>query len=77
MDVIYVVLPIALLIAIGAVAAYVWATRSGQFDDLETPGWRALMDDDDASIGPAATDGQNAASASNHITEHRPDTEII
>lgn len=46
MSVIYLVLPIALLLLAGAVAAYAWAARRGQFDDLETPAMRALHDDD-------------------------------
>ncbi len=46
MSVIYVVLPIALVLLAGAIAAYAWAARRGQFDDLQTPAMRALHDDD-------------------------------
>lgn len=46
MSVIYVILPLALLIAAAAVCAYLWAARTGQFDDLETPAYRVLDDDD-------------------------------
>ena len=52
MSVIYIVLPLALLIAVAAVIAYIWAVRSGQFDDLDTPGIRMLHDDEPAE-GPA------------------------
>lgn len=45
MSVLYVVLPIALLLLAGAIAAYAWAARRGQFDDLKTPAIRALHDD--------------------------------
>ncbi len=45
MDILFVILPLALLIAAIAVAAFVWAARSGQFDDLDTPGRRMLLDD--------------------------------
>jgi cbb3-type cytochrome oxidase maturation protein len=45
-SVIYVVLPIALVLLAGAIAAYAWAARRGQFDDLKTPAMRALHDDD-------------------------------
>jgi cbb3-type cytochrome oxidase maturation protein len=44
-SVIYVVLPLAILIAAIAVAGFLWATRRGQFDDLQTPAIRALHDD--------------------------------
>jgi len=47
MTVILIVLPLGLLLAAGAVAAFIWATRSGQFDDLETPAMRAVHDDED------------------------------
>ena len=46
MSVLYIVLPLALLVATGAVVAFVWAARAGQFDDLETPARRILFDDD-------------------------------
>jgi cbb3-type cytochrome oxidase maturation protein len=46
MSVLYLVLPLALVIVGVAVAAYLWAARAGQFDDLETPSVRVLGDDD-------------------------------
>ena len=45
MSVLYIVLPLALLVVGIAVAAFVWATRRGQFDDLDTPAVRMLHDD--------------------------------
>lgn len=42
----HVVLPLALLIASGAVAAFAWAVRSGQLDDVDSPPRRILVDDD-------------------------------
>ena len=49
MSVIFVVFPIALLIAAGAVVAFIWAVREGQMDDLETPAMRMLHDDEEAA----------------------------
>ena len=46
MELILVILPFALLFAGAALALFVWAARSGQFDDLETPAVRILFDDD-------------------------------
>ncbi len=46
MSVIYLVLPLAVLFALGAVLVFVWAVRSGQFDDVESPRYRAIFDDD-------------------------------
>jgi cbb3-type cytochrome oxidase maturation protein len=45
MSVIFIVLPLALLIVAGALWAFVWSARSGQLDDLETPGVRVLHDE--------------------------------
>jgi cbb3-type cytochrome oxidase maturation protein len=44
MSIIFVILPITLLLSLSAVAAFWWATRGGQFDDLKTPAVRALHD---------------------------------
>ena len=46
MTVLYVILPLALLSAASAVAAFAWTVRSGQLDDFETPPRRILFDDD-------------------------------
>lgn len=45
MSVLFIVLPLALVIVAAAAAAFVWASRRGQFDDLDTPAMRALHDD--------------------------------
>ena len=47
MSVVYIALPIALLLALAGVIAFIWAVRSGQLDDLETPSLRILGDDDE------------------------------
>jgi cbb3-type cytochrome oxidase maturation protein len=46
MGVMFILLPVALLFAAGALCAFIWAVRSGQLDDLVTPGLRILHDDD-------------------------------
>ncbi len=33
-----------------AIAAFIFSVKSGQYDDLEGPGHRILMDDDDPLI---------------------------
>jgi cbb3-type cytochrome oxidase maturation protein len=45
MSVIFIVLPLALLVVLVAVIAFLWAARHGQFDDLTTPAMRALHED--------------------------------
>ena len=57
MTVMFVLLPVALLFAAGALAVFLWAVRSGQLDDLDTPPLRILVDDDETEPGPTRTDG--------------------
>ena len=45
MSVLFILIPLALAIVGVAVAAYVWAARTGQLDDLETPAIRPLIDE--------------------------------
>ncbi len=46
MSVFYVLVPLALLLAGAGVLAFRWAVRDGQFDDVETPALRMLLDDE-------------------------------
>ncbi len=48
MNIIYILIPLGLILLLLAVAAFFWAVRSGQFDDLESPAWRVVLDDDRA-----------------------------
>lgn len=45
MDVLFLLIPVALVIVAGALAGFWWATRDGQFDDLDTPAVRILLDE--------------------------------
>jgi cbb3-type cytochrome oxidase maturation protein len=47
MEIIYLLIPISLLLIGLIIMAFLWAIRSGQFDDLEGPAHKILMDDDD------------------------------
>lgn len=47
MNIIFVLIPLGLVLLAAAVLAFFWAVRDGQFDDLESPAWRILMDDDE------------------------------
>lgn len=43
----YFLVPLAAIIALIIVGILFWATKSGQFDDLEGPAHRILLDDDE------------------------------
>ena len=46
MNILFLLIPLALLLLGLAVWAFFWAVGSGQFDDLDTPAMRVVMDDD-------------------------------
>ena len=45
MSALFVLIAISLLVALGFLAAFLWATRSGQYDDDYTPAVRMLFDE--------------------------------
>ena len=56
MEIIYLLVPLAVVLLVVVIAALFWAVRSGQFDDLEGPAYSILMDDDeDDPSGPDPT----------------------
>ncbi|MBQ1837041.1 MAG: cbb3-type cytochrome oxidase assembly protein CcoS [Neisseriaceae bacterium] len=49
MESIYILIPISIVLVLLIGVALWWSSKSGQFDDLEGPGHRILMDDDDTT----------------------------
>ncbi len=47
MDSIYGLVPAMILLALVSVGIFLWASRNGQYDDMEGPAHRILNDDDD------------------------------
>ncbi len=50
MDILYLLIPIAIILVAVALWAFFWSVNSGQFDDLESPAHKILFDDDDDLI---------------------------
>jgi cbb3-type cytochrome oxidase maturation protein len=46
MKIMFFLIILSLIVAVGFLLAFVWATRSGQFDDDYTPSVRMLFDDE-------------------------------
>lgn len=63
MNVIYGLIPAMVLLALAAVAVFFWASRTGQYDDMEGPAHRILNDDDDPLL-PKSMQGQDEKSVS-------------
>ncbi len=45
MNIVFFLLPFALLLGLGFAVAFVYAARRGQFEDLDTPAYRILLDE--------------------------------
>lgn len=46
MNILYLLIPISLVMIGLIIGVFLWAIKSGQFDDLEGPGHEILMDND-------------------------------
>jgi cbb3-type cytochrome oxidase maturation protein len=55
----YIALPVALLLAMVAVVAFVVQVRNGQFDDLETPPRRMLFDEAERTVTNDQDENEN------------------
>lgn len=47
MNIVFVLLPLSLLLAVVGLIGFLWANRNGQFDDTDAPALRAIIEDDD------------------------------
>ena len=59
MEILYLLIPLSLILVGIIVWIFLWAVRSGQFDDMEGPAHQILMDDDSpaSARGEHTTDG--------------------
>lgn len=46
MEILYLLIPLSVVLIFLIVGIFLWAVKSGQFDDMEGPAHRILMDDD-------------------------------
>ncbi len=58
MESIYLLVPISVILVFVIAVIFWWSVRSGQFDDLEGPGFRVLMDDDERPPLPVDATGK-------------------
>jgi cbb3-type cytochrome oxidase maturation protein len=67
MSVIYFLIGIGIVVAGGFLIAFIWAVRSGQYDDDYTPSVRMLFDNykPDSDIDPATAEKQDADKTNN------------
>ena len=51
METLYLLIPLSVVLVFLIAVAFWWSVRSGQFDDMEGPAYRILMDRDTPSEG--------------------------
>ncbi|WP_434778675.1 cbb3-type cytochrome oxidase assembly protein CcoS [Neisseria sp. Ec49-e6-T10] len=64
MESLYILIPLSIILAFFIGFAFWWSTRNGQFDDLEGPAYRILMDDDQT------TNEENIHTETNKNSKH-------
>jgi cbb3-type cytochrome oxidase maturation protein len=47
MNIIHLMVPMALMLGGGFLVSFIWMARHGQYDDLETPAHRILLEDEE------------------------------
>ena len=57
MEIMYLLVPISVVLVFLIGIAFWWSLRSGQYDDMEGPGYRVLMDDDKSRSEARQSDG--------------------
>ncbi|RHX80034.1 cbb3-type cytochrome oxidase assembly protein CcoS [Leptospira yasudae] len=65
MNALYLTIPMAMLIALGALVVFFWSLKSGQYEDIEGPKYRMLFDDD-----PPQTEKRNTGITSKKEESH-------
>jgi len=56
METLYLLIPLSVVLVLAIGGLFWWALASGQFDDLEGPAHRILMDEEPPNRGPVDAD---------------------
>jgi len=69
-DILYWLIPVAIFLLTIAIVAFVYAVKSDQYSDLESPAYKILFDDDSpANNSSAAKENENDQPENNAITQ--------
>ena len=60
-ETLYLLIPISVVLVFLIGIAFWWSLRNGQFDDLEGPAYRILMDDDSSRPEPPEPESRSRA----------------
>lgn len=73
MEVIYLLIPLSLVFMAVAIYVFFWAIKAEQFDDLEGPAHRVVMDDQQQRRDQARAHEQPKVTGSDRAQEHSHD----
>lgn len=71
MESLFLLIPLAILIAFIIAALFFWAVKSGQFDDMKGPAYSILMDDD----SPVLDSEPDPVLDTKHLKENKDGTD--
>ena len=74
MEIVYLLVPLSVVLVFLIGALFWWALRRGQFDDLEGPAHRILMDDD---LPPETAEDQAAAAVASPAARNASGSRIV
>ncbi len=63
MNIIFIMIPMAIVLIAVAVAFFFWATNNKQFDDLDSPAYRILLDDERDAVMQSQSNSNNTSSS--------------
>jgi cbb3-type cytochrome oxidase maturation protein len=73
MDILYLLIPIAIIFVGCALWAFFWSVNSGQYDDMDSPAHSILFDDDDNLIPDDARQAPTPPAPAARSTPGKPD----
>lgn len=54
MEILVILVPLALMLGLAGLVAFLWSLRSGQYDDLDGAAWRAIADEEPPSASASS-----------------------
>ena len=72
MSVIFLLIPLSIVIAACFLGAFIWAVRSGQYEDTCTPSMRVLLEEADAAmVSPFPLNGERSGARGGNVVACR------
>lgn len=77
MDILYLLIPLSLVLVFVIAVFFWWSLRTNQYDDLDGPGYRILMDDDGGASPAGPQDRPGIGRGESGTVLHPPNPKDI